>query len=201
MVSEEKKYSIVKKILQCWNHAAGDFREGYSDFVIAKELAIPEIEVRTIRWDTIGDTRAEREKEAQRESLALEIIENAKKNRDAVFGHISALIETASEQEQVWANFADAAESFDYPLERAEEERETWSEIAAAATRIDTSLAKIGKGTETSEILSLDSLVQRKLTSIWEELDSIDRTKIARSQVVAIGEAVGWSPPKDKKKD
>ena len=186
--------------MQSWNHVAGDFRQGYSDSVIAKELAIPEIEVRTIRWDAIGDTRAEREKN-KIESRAIEITQNVKKDQNAVLVYTDALIDTASEQEQIWAGFADAAESFGYPLERAEEESKIWSEIAKAATRIASSLAKIGEGTETTEAFALDFRVQITLTSIWAELAKMDRTKVARSQVIAIGKAVGWSPPKDKKED
>jgi hypothetical protein len=108
MISDAQKYDVAKRILQAWNQKIQDFREGMDDAAIAMESGVPEIEVRTIRWETVGDTRAERAR--------LKLFEE---NKEKILEHLaSGLIETASQQQEVWHEISSVTSGLRVNLEK-----------------------------------------------------------------------------------
>jgi hypothetical protein len=143
-----------------------------NDAVIAQAVKVPEIEVRTVRWETVGDTRAEREKRAIRDRHAQQMVRSAAENLKCILGVADTLVA------------------------HAESCAETWSEIAVAAADLGSILRKMPGALHASpaESLALEAGAYRKLAALWDALSGLDSAAKARRHVLAIGNTIGWSP-------
>jgi hypothetical protein len=172
VISDAEKYAVVKRILQAWDQAVGDFRPGTNDAVIAKAVNLPEIEVRTVRWETVGDTRLEREKRTARDRHAQQVVRSAAQNLERILSVADTL------------------------LTEAEGRAETWSQIAIAADDLGSILRKMPGALHASpsESITLEAKAYKKLAVLWDALSSLDSVSKVRRQVLTIGNTIGWSP-------
>jgi hypothetical protein len=172
MINDTQKYDVAKRIFQAWNHKTQDFREGMDDASIAKEAGVLEIDVRTIRWETVGDTHSERARAQSADAKTRKALE------DLAYG------------------FQENDHNAEKLIGIAEEQQEVWREILSLTADLNSILAKLPdpRSADYGTIRAAESKAYRKFTSLWRNLtSSANATSEMLEEVAKIGEKVGWS--------
>ena len=168
MISDAQKYLVLKLLLKGWNSVKGEFKAGFDDSSVARDAGVPVIEVRTIRWEVLGDTVREREIEARNRVAALKVVS------DALIEKADAISKQAVYDSYVWADIKERLEQLVQPCDKI----------------------LIGVENAKGTSVKIQQSAYCTLDSIWRHLDwQIEHRDMFLGELRHRGGAVGWSPP------
>jgi hypothetical protein len=172
MVNDAKKYEIIKQILAVWDQRLSAYKDNKSDAAIAKILGLAEIDVRTVRWETVGDTQLEKDRRNLRYNNAKVVVREVTKN----FNQIKRIVDELSEDARNYA--------------------EIWSEIAEVSDDLGATIRDMPNALQDlpTKSIQLEEDAYKNLSTLWAALEKFQPAIEAKQKLRTIGRAIGWEP-------